>query len=262
MHQHTVSHHIRRGAGALLGLAMLLALGCGIPKEQYESDMAGLRRVIEDTNAQNASLDAALVDARNEKQMLQLEISALKAEMQSLEGEREANTQAIEKARVRIAMFRSMLEKFRKMKESGTIDIKVVNNRMIVAMKSAILFPSAKAKLSDSGMEALTEVAQVLATIDDRQFQVAGHTDNKPIRNYEFKNNWELSSARAVAVVLHLVENGMNAANLSSAGYADTQPVSSNETADGRELNRRIEIVLLPNLDELPDLSSLENMVD
>ena len=111
-------------------------------------------------------------------------------------------------------------------------------------------------------MEALTEVAQVLATIADRQIKVAGHTANQHIRHYEYTHSWELSSARAVAVVLHLVENGMNAANLSSAGYADTQPVSSNETADGRELNRRIEIVLLPNLDELPDLSSLENMVD
>jgi chemotaxis protein MotB len=123
------------------------------------------------------------------------------------------------------------------------------------------LFPSGKAKLSREGRGALAQVAGVLAEIKERSFQVAGHTDNVPIRNNRFKSNWSLSSARAVAVVQHLIKNGVTSTNLSAAGYGDTQPVASNDTKEGRAQNRRIEIVLQPNLDELPDLSALENMI-
>jgi chemotaxis protein MotB len=132
---------------------------------------------------------------------------------------------------------------------------------MVVEMASAILFPSGKAKLSREGRAALAQVAGVLAEIKERNFQVAGHTDNVPIRNNRFRSNWSLSSARAVAVVQHFIKNGVASANLSAAGYGDTQPVASNDTKEGRAQNRRIEIVLQPNLDELPDLSALENMI-
>jgi chemotaxis protein MotB len=128
-------------------------------------------------------------------------------------------------------------------------------------MASEILFPSGKAKLSPQGEQAIAEVAQVLATIADRNFQVAGHTDNVPIKKKKFKSNWELSTARAVAVVKHMIKNGMDSTNLSAAGYAETQPAASNDTEEGRAQNRRIEIVLQPNLDELPNLSELEEVL-
>ena len=132
---------------------------------------------------------------------------------------------------------------------------------MIVEMESAILFASGKAKLSREGKKALTEVAEILKTISGRNFQVAGHTDDVPVRSRKFKDNWNLSSARAVAVVRHLEASGMDPNVLSSAGYADTQPVGDNKTDVGRATNRRIEIVLQPNLDELPNLSQLESML-
>jgi chemotaxis protein MotB len=148
------------------------------------------------------------------------------------------------------------------MMESGKIKIRIANNKMIVEMASSILFPSGKAKLSEEGEIALGEVASILSTIGDRTFQVAGHTDNIPIDNAKFASNWELSAARAVAVVEFMIEKGMAPENLSAAGYADTQPVAGNLSEEGRAQNRRIEIVLQPSLDELPDLSSLEKMVD
>jgi len=236
--------------------------GCGIPQEKYDADMANLQKLIDESRVQNMEIQASLNKLNLDKQALEAEIVALQNELQRLTGERDANAAAVAKAKERIQMFRDMLEKFRKMQESGKIKIKIVNNKMIVEMASAILFASGQAKLSDEGEEALAEVASVLATIEDRNFQVAGHTDNKPIKTRKFKSNWELSSARAVSVVAHLIENGMGSESLSAAGYAETQPVSSNETADGRAQNRRIEIVLQPNLDELPDLSSLEKMLD
>ncbi|MBN2716669.1 MAG: OmpA family protein [Deltaproteobacteria bacterium] len=243
-------------------LVFLLAIGCGIPQEKYDADMANLQNVIEQTRAANKDLEASIAKMKTERESLAAELDALQAQLQKLADERDANAAAIEKAQARIKLFKDMLLKFKELTESGKIKIKIVNNRMLVEMDSAILFPSGSAKLSNEGSEALAAVASVLATIDDRNFQVAGHTDNKPISSSKFKSNWELSAARAVSVVEHMIENGMNSENLSAAGYADTQPVASNETATGRAQNRRIEIVLLPNLDELPDLSALEKMVD
>jgi chemotaxis protein MotB len=80
---------------------------------------------------------------------------------------------------------------------------------------------------------------------------VAGHTDDLPIATATFPSNWELSSARALHVVHFLVSKGVAAAELSAAGYADVDPVGSNATDDGRKRNRRTEITLQPNIDEI-----------
>ena len=243
-------------------LAVLLAVGCGIPQEQYDADMANLQKVIDQTRAEKKGLEDSIELMKTEKDALAAELGALEEQLDRLAQERDANAAAIEKAQARIKLFQDMLLKFKELTDSGRIKIKIVNNRMLVAMDSAILFPSGSARLSSEGKDALAEVAGVLSTIEGRNFQVAGHTDNKPISSSRFKSNWELSAARAVSVVEYMIENGMNSENLSAAGYADTQPVASNETAAGRAQNRRIEIVLLPNLDELPDLSALEKMMD
>jgi len=95
------------------------------------------------------------------------------------------------------------------------------------------------------------------ASIEGRDLQIAGHTDNVPISTRRFPSNWELSTARAVHVARFLIEHEVPQQRLSAAGYADTQPVASNESGEGRQQNRRIEIVLMPHLDELPNLSVL-----
>ncbi len=245
-----------------LVIAGLIAFGCGIPEEQYNADMAALQAELDKARADHDMTTAELDTMRGEKEGLERQLDAMKAELGRLASENSRQAELAAQAERRMAMFRKMLEKFRDMVKSGKLKIKIVDNKMLVEMASAILFPSGSAKLSDEGEAALAEVAGILATIQDRKFQVAGHTDNIPIKNQRFKSNWDLSTARAVAVVQHLIDNGVHADNVSASGYAETQPVSSNDMAEGRAQNRRIEIVLQPNLDELPDLSSLEKMVD
>jgi chemotaxis protein MotB len=133
---------------------------------------------------------------------------------------------------------------------------------MVVELAENILFDSGKSDLKAEGKTALTEVASVLASIAGREFQVTGHTDNVPIKSAKFPSNWELSTARAVTVTRYLSENGVPAERVSAAGFAETQPVASNDTPEGRAQNRRIEIVLMPNLEELPDLSALQPKKD
>jgi chemotaxis protein MotB len=102
-----------------------------------------------------------------------------------------------------------------------------------------------------SGKVALAQVATILKTISDRHFQVAGDTDNVPIQTALFPSNWELSTRRAVEVVHFLVAQGMRPEILSAAGYGEFDPIASNDSPDGRAKNRRTEITLEPNINEL-----------
>ena len=98
-------------------------------------------------------------------------------------------------------------------------------------------------------------MTRILGSIEGRKFQVAGHTDNVPTgKNSRFKSNWELSSQRALTVLDLMIKEGMDARRLSAAGYADVLPVGSNDTDDGKRQNRRIEIVLQPNIEDLPGI--------
>jgi chemotaxis protein MotB len=254
---------MRIGIISTLGLiSAALLLGCGIPQEKYDADMKALQDQITQAQDQLANANAELTSLKSEKGSLEAQLDQLQKDMERLSGESSANAKLAAAAKKRLDDFQKMLARFKSMVESGKLKIKIVNNKMVVEMASAILFPVGSADLSDEGKEALTQVAGILKDISDRAFQVAGHTDNMPIKNRHFKSNWELSTARAVSVVKHLIENGVSAGNLSAAGYAETQPAASNDTEDGKAQNRRIEIVLQPALDELPDLSSLNKMLD
>jgi chemotaxis protein MotB len=186
--------------------------------------------------------------------------------MQALMADIEAKKKLIEEmkkkeaqAQARLATLKDMLAKFKSLIEGGKLKVKIKNGKMMLELPSAILFGSGRANLSEEGKSTLTEVAAVLATIPDREFQVAGHTDDVPLgKGNKFKTNWHLSAARAVAVVTFLQEMGVSPAQLSAAGYSEYQPAASNETEQGKAQNRRIEITLMPNLEELPDLSELE----
>jgi chemotaxis protein MotB len=162
------------------------------------------------------------------------------------------------RAAKRLAEYNSMLKQLKSMIDSGKLKVRIVRNKMVIELPEAVLFASGSAKLKPEGIRVLAELGPVLASIKGHEFQVGGHTDNKPIRTKRFPSNWELSGARSLDVGKLLAEYGVPANRLSAAAYGDTQPVADNDTPEGRALNRRIEIALQPNLDELPDLSSFE----
>ncbi|WP_394837641.1 OmpA family protein [Pendulispora rubella] len=156
-------------------------------------------------------------------------------------------------AEKRLAAFKAITEKFRKMIDSGKLAVTVRHGRMIVKLPAGILFPSGSADLSKDGTEAISDVAHVLRQFPDRRFMVAGHTDNVPIGPPSpFKNNLELSTTRALTVTQQLIKAGMNAGRLVAAGYGEYEPATPNVNEASRQENRRIEIVLLPNIAELP----------
>lgn len=273
-------HRIQR----ILLSATLLVLGasaCHPSQEEYDAQVARaseLQNQLETAQRERDALQTQIneIQARNEdiaRQLQQMgsDVENLRGTNATLQTDREslaatlAETQrALEELRVRqrqaearLATFRSLLERFRSMIESGQLRIRIDRNRMIVQLPAGVLFDSGRSDLKPAGQAALAEVANVLRQIPDREFQIAGHTDNVPLRGGD---NWQLSTQRATTVLRFLVQNQVPANRLSAAGYADTQPVASNDTDDGRQQNRRIDIVLVPNLNELPDLTSLEGM--
>lgn len=254
-----------RALFSLFGVTLTIAaMGCG--GRNWEADYAELQSEHDRTQAELRQAQERLteIEGQNAEMRSLLEAQGRDlSDMTSLRGQLQADLEAArarERAQqARLDSFRQMAMRFRDMVAAGQLRVRIVRGNMVVELPENVLFDSGRAELREAANETLTRVAEVLAQVPNRNFLVAGHTDNVPIsRRNRYDSNWELSAARGVAVVRYLAEHGMAPERLAAAGYADTQPVAANTTDEGRAQNRRIEIVVLPNLDELPDLSGLE----
>ena len=174
----------------------------------------------------------------------------LKAEAEDkarLEQERAAKEDEIRRlTKTQEELSRSLKDEIAK----GNITIQQVRDRLTINMVDRVLFDSGRADIKPAGIKVLKQVSDVLSKITDKQIRIEGHTDNVPISTKlqdKFKTNWELSTARATIVVRYLIDQGgVQKEVLSAVGYADTHPIASNDSEEGRSSNRRIEIVLHP----------------
>ncbi|HEY2510308.1 MAG TPA: OmpA family protein [Polyangiaceae bacterium] len=218
-------------------------------QHKYEASEDTARTQRADLNKAAEDLAACTRDRetdRAESEKVATNLKASQGELDSLRTER-AETEK------RLEAFRTLTSKFQKMIDSGKLQVTMRHGRMVVKLPAEILFASGSADISKGGQSALTEVAAVLKQLPDRRFMVAGHTDNVPVTPPSaFRNNLQLSTARAETVTEVLIGAGMNPAHLSASGYSEYEPVRENTSEAGRRENRRIEIILLPNLAELP----------
>jgi len=121
--------------------------------------------------------------------------------------------------------------------------IRITADGLVTSLHEAGFFPSGSAEVRAASIPMITILAK---TLPPGSLRVEGHTDNVPIHTVQFASNWELSTARSIAIARLLLEHGpINPANLSAAGYAEFHPVASNATEDGRAQNRRVDIILL-----------------
>jgi len=128
------------------------------------------------------------------------------------------------------------------------VKLQMMEKGLVITVVGDLLFDSGKSNIRQEADPLLNKVARVLKE-NMAQFQVGieGHTDNVPIKRSQWKSNWELSSARALSVLHYLSDKeGIAPERLSAIGYGEFQPVASNDTKEGRQLNRRVEIVILP----------------
>ncbi len=139
--------------------------------------------------------------------------------------------------------------KFRKEINDKEVSIQMLERGLVITFVSEVLFDSGKAALKEDAKGKLNKIAGVLGTtVKDLRVGIEGHTDNVPIKHSGWKSNWELSSARAMSVLHYLIDNeGLEPTRLSATGYGEFHPIASNETKEGRQKNRRVEIVILPS---------------
>jgi chemotaxis protein MotB len=127
------------------------------------------------------------------------------------------------------------------------VKVEMQDKGLVITFVSEVLFDSGKAKLRKDSYSKLDKVASVLnTTVADLNVGIEGHTDNKPIKRSGWKSNWELSTSRALGVLHYLSDKGVAEPRLAAIGYGEYKPVASNDTAEGRQKNRRVEIVILP----------------
>jgi chemotaxis protein MotB len=230
-----------------------------------QTTQATLRKQLADAKDGGTSLQKQLDDATAVDDQLSKELKKLGENAQSLlaangalKGALDGSQRRLEELRraqaaaeARAALYRDLAAKLKGMVDSGDLAITLRDGRMVLRLPNDVLFDSGRANLKPTGKRALSELAPVLAAIPGRRYQVAGHTDNEPIRLSPFKSNWDLSTARALEVTDFLVAQHVDPRVLSAAGYGEFDPVDANDGASGKAHNRRTEIALQPNIDEI-----------
>lgn len=159
--------------------------------------------------------------------------------------------QSLEQEIDRLAMIKAELEE--KLKGLEGVSLNMEDRGLVVTFLDEILFDSGKAKVRPEAFAALDKLASVITErASDLNVGVDGHTDNEPIKHSGWKTNWELSTARATSVLHYLIEKGVLPSKLAATGYGEFRPVVPNDTAANRKKNRRVEVVILPELKKVP----------
>ena len=210
-----------------------------------------LQAKLDNAIATNAQLKKELERLGKNADALLAERGGLASALTDAKARLEELRKAQAAAAARAQLYKEVLAKFQKMIDAGELRIALRNGRMVIQLANDVLFDSGHTEIKGAGQQALTQVAGIFRTIADRKFQVAGDTDNVPIHSERYPSNWELSTARAVEVVRFLIAQGVRPEVLSAAGYGEFDPVAPNDDAASRARNRRIEISLQPNIDEL-----------
>lgn len=267
----------RATALALTTLSLGWLVGCGYSEDEWQAKLrenqslqqqlnaekAAHRKTVDDLNdaqAQIEQLRAQLKKAGVDLSNLNADLAEQRAALDKLRRDKEQ----LDEIRKRFDLLKQKLDALTKL----GLNVTVRNNRMMIQLPGDVLFDSGRVDLKREGKDILLQVAEVIRNdtqLNTRNFQVAGHTDNVAFAGGPYKDNWGLSVMRAREVLAFLIApadgkiqgGGLSADRWSAAGYGDTDPVASNDSSENRRNNRRVELVVVPNVEEMLDLKSL-----
>lgn len=290
---------------AFLGMVCLAltAAGCGHSEEEWQAQLAKYNTEVQKNQAaqkQVAETQQQLDASKTRVGDLEAQLQSMGMDMTKLNEALATKGQALDSVNSDLVQMRNALAEYqarartleaikarmlalRKKLESLTalgLKVNIRRNRMIISLPGDILFDSGKTDLKPEGKRILLEVAKVVrgdAQLLDRDFQVAGHTDNQPLNRPPYYDNWGLSLFRAREVLKFLISptdikpsgagpnrvepgGGLPPTRWSAAGFGDTDPVSPNDNAQDMQKNRRVELIVMPNVEEMLDLKSLTNV--
>lgn len=273
-------------------LVASIVLGCGHSEEEWQAQLDKYNQLLtakqddaarakkkqseleEELRAEQArsaelikKLEAAGVDMKKLNEDLQnaaTRVSSLSSTLEEREkalAEYKARAKQLEQIKARFEMLRKKLDELTKL----GLAVSIRRNRMVISLPGDVLFDSGRETLKKEGQEILQKVAGIInadSSLKGRDYQVAGHTDNKPLAGGIFRDNWGLSLMRAREVLMFLVSDKGGSLPLehwSAAGFGDTDPIAPNDTDEGRQRNRRCDLIVVPSVEEMLDLKAITN---
>lgn len=270
---------VRRLAPVALCFAFATAsAACGHSEEEWQQKLKEIEELngrLNKTSADKKKCDDDLARATDDIANLRGELAKATGQAGDLSKTADEQRRLIERLKrekEQLDAIKARFEQLKRKLESLTrlgLNVTVRNNRMVIQLPGDLLFESGRTDLKTDGRNMLEQVAEVIgkdAGLASRTYQVAGHTDNKPYGG-PFIDNWGLSVMRAREVTVYLTGakaaagkkggGGLDPKRWSAAGYGENDPVAPNDTDDNRRKNRRVELVVLPNVEEMLDLQSL-----
>jgi len=269
----------------------LSLVGCGYSENEWQAQLAKYNQLSQQNDKEKAAHAADSAELEKQKQVVSqlkdqlqkmgVDLSTLNQQLEqtgsqnkTLAKNLEQVNQALKEYQDRAAQLERIKQRFEVLRDKLTkltslgLKVEIRRNRMVIRLPGDVLFASGDDKLRTDGTKVLDAVADVIRndkTLSGRYFQIAGHTDNKPLKGGRFGDNWGLSAMRARQVLIYLIAplgtkdggGGLDQNRLHAAGYGDTDPVGKNDTDAERQQNRRVELVLMPDVEEMLDLKSL-----
>ncbi len=244
-----------------LVLVALMATSC-VSKRKYVSATDTVDRLRADSTAMAAedhALRTQLYGLQDYAKLTADELEQRKSELSATQAELKTKAQRMDELDRRLNAQNEAMDRLRKKVSDALINFKaedlsvtLKDGKVYVTLSEQLLFASGSAKVDPKGKEALSKLADVLRANSDISVMVEGHTDTIPIRTSNFKDNWDLSTARATSIVRMLTDTyTVPAQRVQASGRGEYMPIASNATTEGRAKNRRTEIILVPKLDEL-----------
>jgi len=264
---------------SLLLLPALALAACGHSEEEWKAQLDKYDHLASEHTATQAKLDSTtkdleaaakkVGDLERQLQASGLELQNTSKKLSSVNATLEERERALVEYQARAkqldlikARFETLKRKLDELTKLG-LAVSIRKNRMVISLPGDVLFDSGRETLKKEGQAILAKVANVIkadGALLGRDYQVAGHTDSKPLQGGQFRDNWGLSLMRAREVLLYLVDakaGGMPIAHWSATGFADTDPIASNDSDDGRQKNRRCDLIVVPSVEEMLDLKAI-----
>jgi len=210
----------------ITALLVIAASGCGPSKDEFAAAQRDAQQNLQKYNDEAAKT------------------AALEKKVADLEQKNKELTTTTTKLEAKSAQYEQLANSLQGQIASGQIEISELRGKMTVKLKDKILFASGSAALNKDGKAALDAVADAFKGMTGKNVIVAGYTDDVPTGKSGFKDNWDLSTARAISVVRYLQSKDVPPELLGAAGFSQYRPLAPNDSADNRSANRRIEIAL------------------
>ena len=215
-----------------------------------QKNIADLNKRISNLSSQNNQLGQQTAEQQNQLSLSQQELQKQQQRLQQLQD-------VLQQQRIQSEMLKNKMLEALKGFNSNDLSVIQKNGKVYVSLSENLLFPSGSAVVNPKGVDALSKLAAVLNLNGDVAVNIEGHTDSIPIRG-RYQDNWDLSTARADAIVRILVNTyRVDPKRVIASGHSYFDPVESNSTPEGRARNRRTEIILSPKLDEMYKLLEL-----